>query len=172
MRGRRRSNRVTTTSRGRSVTTSITTDTGSGRNDRQDSAAAAQVWPPRLYALRAGYLLLGAGLAVTEWPSLLRGSQSWPLMEGVVHCMLAALPILTFVGIRYPVQMLPLLLFESAWKLIWLAVVALPLWITDRMDQATWNVAFACLFVVVVLAVIPWRYVTAHYGTERGERWR
>jgi hypothetical protein len=152
--------------------TSITTDTGSGRDEHQGTAAAAQVSLPRLYALRTGYLLLGAGLAVTEWPSFLRGSQSWPLMESVVTCMLAALSILAFVGIRYPVQMLPLLLFESAWKLIWLAVVALPLWITDRMDQATWNVAFACLFVVVVLAVIPWRYVTAHYGTARGERWR
>jgi hypothetical protein len=152
--------------------TSVTTESRSERDDHQGAAAAAQVSLPRLFALRAGYLLLGAGLAITEWPFLLRDSQSWPLMEGVVHCMLVALPILAFVGIRYPVQMLPLLLFESAWKLIWLAVVALPLWAADQMDQATWDVAFGCLFVVVVLAVIPWRYVTAQYVTERGERWR
>jgi hypothetical protein len=40
------------------------------------------------------------------------------------------------------------------------------------MDEATWETAFACLLVVIVLAVIPWRYVWARYGTERGDRWR
>jgi hypothetical protein len=46
--------------------------------------------------------------------------------------------------------------------LIWLVVVALPLWTADRMDPATWETTFNCLLVVVVLAVIPWRYVFAH----------
>ncbi len=40
------------------------------------------------------------------------------------------------------------------------------------MDQTTWETAFACLLVVVVLAVIPWRYVWAQYLTTPGDRWR
>jgi hypothetical protein len=44
---------------------------------------------------------------------------------------------------------------ESLWKLIWLNVVAAPLWAAGRMDQATWAVVGACALVVIVLAVIP-----------------
>ena len=42
--------------------------------------------------------------------------------------MLVALSLLWFLGLRYPLQMLPVLLFELAWKLIWMIVVVLPLW--------------------------------------------
>ena len=152
--------------------TSVATDTRSGRDDPRRTDAAAEVSLSRLYALRAGYLLMGVGLAVTKGPSFLQDSSSWPLTEGVVTCMLAAMPVLAFVGIRYPVRMLPLLLFECAWKLIWLGVVALPLWTSGRMDQATWDVAFACLFVVLILVVVPWRYVLSRYVTAPGDPWR
>ena len=64
------------------------------------------------------------------------------------------------------------MLFESAWKLIWLTAVALPLWSGDQMDPATSEVASACLWVVIVLTVIPWRYVFAHHVTKQGDRWR
>ncbi|MEX5717425.1 hypothetical protein [Geodermatophilus maliterrae] len=150
----------------------LPTDTVPVRDDRRGTAAAAPVSLARLYALRAGYLLIVVGLAVTTWPAFVQDGRPWPLMEGVVTCMLAAVSILALVGIRHPLRMLPLLLFEVAWKLIWLAVVALPLWSADRMDQATWDVTFSCLFVVVVLAVVPWRHVAAHYVTARGDRWR
>jgi len=56
--------------------------------------------------------------------------------------------------------------------LLWLAAVALPLWTADRMDAATSEVAGACLWVVIVLAVIPWRYVVAQYVTKQGDPWR
>jgi hypothetical protein len=39
--------------------------------------------------------------------------------------------------------MLPILLFESAWKLLWLGAVAAPLWIAGDMDAATSEVAGA-----------------------------
>ncbi len=137
-------------------------------HDHQDAGVPLA----RLYALRAGYLVVVVGLAVTEGPSFVQDSQSWPLMEGVVHSMLAAVGVLALVGIRYPLRMLPVLLFEVAWKLVWLAVVALPQWTAGTMDRATGDVAFSCLFVVVVLAVVPWRHVAAHYATSRGDRWR
>ncbi len=87
-------------------------------------------------------------------------------------CMLVALSVLSFVGLRYPVKMLPVLLFELAWKVIWVAVVALPLWTSDQLDPATAEVFYSCLVVLIVLAVIPWRYVFAQYVQARGDRWR
>ena len=42
----------------------------------------------------------------------------------------------------------------------------------DRLDATTRQVASDCLWVVIVLVAIPWRYVLAQYVVKRGERWR
>jgi hypothetical protein len=126
----------------------------------------------RLYALRAGYLLLVVGLGIVIWPGIIHHEKPWTLMQGVVHCMLAAMSALAILGLRYPLQMLPLLLFEVAWKLLWLIVVALPLWSAHQMDADTLETANDCLLVVVFLIVIPWPYVFANYVMKPGDRWR
>jgi hypothetical protein len=51
-------------------------------------------------------------------------------------------------------------------------VVVLPLRTAHRMDPATLKVFYSCLAVLIVLAVIPWRYVVAHYVTKPGDPWR
>lgn len=70
----------------------------------------------RLHLMRAGYLLMGVGLAVVKWPQVINHDDSWPLFEGVVACLLTAMALLAFLGLRYPVKLLPVLLFEIAWK--------------------------------------------------------
>jgi len=124
-----------------------------------------------LYALRAGYLLIVVGLGIEVWPGLLHHNQPWELMQGVVTCVLAAVSLLALLGLRYPLQMLPVLLFELIWKSIWLGVVAYPAWAADRMDAGTTATAFACLMGVVFLVVIPWPYVFATYVARPGDRW-
>jgi|1185.fasta_scaffold477127_1 hypothetical protein len=147
-------------------------DTTSRRNDRNSTTAAAGVSLPRLYLLRLGYLLVAVGIALTKWPLLINHQVPWPLFEGVETCMLVALSLLAFLGLRYPLQMLPILLFELAWKFIWVGVVVLPLWISHQMDPATLQVFYSCLVVLIVVAVIPWRYVLAHYVMKPGDPWR
>lgn len=136
------------------------------------TAAADQLPLWRLYALRAVYLYLGVGLAVTRWPAFLLRDQPLPLMEGVVDCILVALSLLFLLGIRYPTRMLPLLLFESAWKLAWLATVALPLWTTDRMTPAFGEMTSLMFWVAPVLVLMPWPHVLSRYVRHRGDRWR
>lgn len=126
----------------------------------------------RLHALRLGYLVLGGGLVVYKWPLLFHHGTPWPLMTSVVTCMLVAMSVLALLGLRYPVQMLPILLFEAAWKMTWLAAVALPAWLNDQMDPETRELTNEVLWVVIVLAVIPWRYAYANYLVRRAERWR
>ena len=125
----------------------------------------------RLHLMRAGYLLMGVGLALVKWP-LLPDAATLPLYEGVTLCVLTAMSLLAFLGLRYPVKLLPVLLFESAWKLLWLALVALPKAISGGLDAATTETAINCSLVVVVLAVIPWPYVWRHYVLAAGDRWR
>ena len=126
----------------------------------------------RLYALRAGYVLIAAGLAATVWPTLINHTPQLPLMNGVVCSLLAAVSVLAAFGIRYPLQMLPVLLFELLWKSIWLIAVALPLWSANHIDARTWNTVTDCLVAVVLIPLIPWRYVVSQYVVKRGDRWR
>jgi hypothetical protein len=145
---------------------------GAAEVDSGRLVRAGTVPPWRLNALRAGYLFVVVGIAAMQWPMLLSHDPSWPLMEGVKTSMLAAVSVLAVLGLRYPLQMLPVLLFEVAWKVVWGAAVAWPLWAADQLDPATRQVASDSLWVVIVLAAIPWRYVLAQYVIKRGERWR
>jgi hypothetical protein len=125
----------------------------------------------QLHLMRGGYLLMGAGLALVKWP-LLPEAAALPLYEGVTLCLLTAMSLLAFLGLRHPVKLLPLLLFESAWKLLWLGLVALPKAITGDLDAATTETLVNCSLVVAILAVTPWRYVWRNYARSTGDRWR
>jgi hypothetical protein len=125
----------------------------------------------RLHLIRGGYLLIGVGLALVKWP-LLPDAHALPLYEGVTLCLLTAMSVLALLGLRYPVRLLPVLLFESAWKLLWLALVALPKFATGTLDADTTATVVSCSLVVVILAIIPWRYVWRTYAGAPGDRWR
>lgn len=126
----------------------------------------------RLYLMRALYLLICVGLGSIVWPRIVNHAR-WDVMEGVAFSLLAALSALAALGVRYPLQMLPLLLFELLWKAIWLIAVALPLWLDHQLDAETMSTVFDCLLGVVICPiVIPWPYVFEHYVKKPGDRWR
>jgi len=135
-------------------------------------AASAQGVPTwRLHALRAMYALVVFGLATVVWPQFFHRTEPWPLAGGVKSCMLVAFSLLALVGLRHPLQMLPILLWELTWKTIWLGAIAAPLWLSGRMDEGTLGTAIECSLVVLVALAIPWRYVVDHYVRKQGDRW-
>lgn len=127
----------------------------------------------RLNIMRAGYLLMAVGLAAVKWPILLRGdAASLPVFEGVVAALLGTMSLLWLLALRYPVQMLPLLVFESAWKLTWLAAVGIPNLMDGDMSDEMRSVLFNVSLVVFVLAVTPWDYAWNRYVRAPGDAWR
>jgi hypothetical protein len=90
----------------------------------------------RLYLLRAMYLLVVVGLGVFAVPSILRHAGRRELMQGIVDAMLLAFWLLCMLGLRYPLRMLPVLLWELVWKMLWLGMVAWPAWRAGTMDAA------------------------------------
>jgi len=142
-----------------------------GRPDGGGAPVAAQVSLWQLNLLRVGYLVMAGGLAVVKWP-LLFTHGPWELKAGTVQCMLVAMSVLALMGLRYPLRMLPILLFEVAWKLTWLGVIALPLWLNNKLEGATGEQAGVVLWVVIIIAVIPWRHVLAQYVMAPGDPWR
>jgi hypothetical protein len=126
----------------------------------------------RLNLLRVFYAVLFFGLATFIWPEVIHHSSSFAVAYGVRFSLLAGLGAMAGLGLRYPLQMLPLLLFELVWKAIYLIGFALPLYLAHRIDSATAEDIRSVLMVVVFIPCVPWRYVFANYVMKAGERWR
>ena len=128
--------------------------------------------PLRLNLLRGGYLLLVVGIGAGMWPVLLRDGPELQLMHGATLSMLCAVGLLAILGLRYPLRMLPLLMFEMTWKAIWMLRIALPLWSADRLDENFMATVVACAVALVFPFIIPWRYVLATYVRLPAEPWK
>jgi hypothetical protein len=127
----------------------------------------------RLHLLRAFYLLVVGGLALTFWPLKLQHTDLWAQRKGETGALLTGLSILCLWGLRYPLQMLPLLIFELVWKTVWLLTIYHPLWRSGTLTPNVEETAFACLVgVVLTPMVLPWRYIVHHYFSKPGSRWR
>ena len=124
----------------------------------------------RLNLMRGGYLLMGIGTFIVKGPMLAQVS-SLPAIEGAQLCILIALALLAFLGVRYPIGMLPILMFEVLWKVLWLALVAVPLLIANDLNGPTESLLFSILFVIPIIALTPWDYVWKRFVTTDGERW-
>ena len=124
----------------------------------------------RLYVLRATYLLLVVGLGAMIVPDLFSHE---PIARGVIPSLLGAVWLLAFLGLRYPLQMLPLLMFELVWKTIWLIAYGLPQWSSGQLPP-TFAGDFEAIVAGVILMpiVIPWGYVYRHYVKQQSNRWR
>lgn len=126
----------------------------------------------RLNLLRAMYLLVVVGLSLVVWPGVILHSQSWSLHQAAINCMLVAFSLLCGLGLRYPLQMLPILFWELIWKSVWIALVAVPKLIDGTIDEKTMATLIEVSLVVLVPFVIPWGYVFTNYFQKPAAPWR
>lgn len=138
----------------------------------QSGPAARDLSLFMLYRLRAAYLIMAGGLGVFVWPSVIHHSTQFAIVHGPQVAMLAGLGAISALGLRYPIQMLPVLLFEVAWKAIYLLAFAYPVWSAQQVTPAMAEDIKAVSMVVILLPLIPWCYVFTHYLVKRGERWK
>ena len=135
----------------------------------RENGAECEVSLFRLYVLRATYLLLVIGLGAMIVPEIL-GHEL--LSRGVIASLLGGVWLLAFVGLRYPLQMLPLLMFEFAWKAIWMIAYGLPQWSAGRFPPTFADDFFSIgLGVILMPLVIPWGFVWRRYVKRPGARW-
>ena len=127
----------------------------------------------RLNLLRGMYAFMAVGLALVVWPSIIAPGSDMSLPATVVHALLGGIGLLSLLGLRYPLRMIPLLLFELVWKLVWVLAYAFPMWRSDTLTAGAMENLFACAVgIVLVPLVLPWRHVMNHYLTHPGEPWR
>jgi hypothetical protein len=126
----------------------------------------------RLYVLRTAYLILAVGLGATVWPRIISPPEIVANPTTVAPALLGALGALALVGIRYPLQMLPLLIFEILWKFIWLAAFGIPLWIHKGLDNYSQRMLIVCVMAVIIVPLfLPWEYLLRHYVKAPSTGW-
>ena len=127
----------------------------------------------RLNVLRAMYLFIAVGLGLTVWPSILAPTDINAGPGSVIRALLGALALLCVLGLRYPLQMIPILLFELLWKLIWVVASAVPMWQKLGLDNYATETLFACAMGLVLVPLsLPWGYVYKQYFKTPGSPWR
>jgi len=140
--------------------------------DLASSTTTPEVSLFRLYTLRVAYFVMAAGLGVYIWPLVIRHTNELAITKGAQLALLAGLGATAALGLRYPVKMVPILLFEMVWKAIYLIAFALPLWSAHQINEAVAEDIKAVLMVVIFIPLIPWRYLFAQYVMKRGDRWK
>jgi hypothetical protein len=117
-----------------------------------------------IYALRIGYLLVFTTVGFRSWSTILRHPSGWDPLQAAAVSMWAAHSVLSVFGLISPLRWLPLVLFEIAYKIIWLIVVAFPLWSARQLwGSPAENLTWAFLPVIVPVVLVPWGYVFRRY---------
>ena len=119
----------------------------------------------RFLLLRFFYLMIAAFLGIDVWTEIFTHKELWLPLPGVAYSFWGAFTILAILGLFHPLKMLPLLLMQFSYKIIWLIIVAYPLWITNQLIGSSTE-GMAMLFfksVFVDILVIPWPYVFRNY---------
>jgi hypothetical protein len=124
----------------------------------------------RLYILRATYALIAFAQLALIGPVLFAHE---PTARGVIPSLIIGMCLIDLFGIKYPRQMLPMLMFEFAWKYVWFFAFGLPQWLSGQQPPTFAEDFKAITFGVVLMPlVIPWGYVWRQYVKAPSERWR
>jgi hypothetical protein len=120
----------------------------------------------QINAMRFLFLLMALVMGSFVWQQLLFESADWDVMHGLAKSMLAALAVMSLIGVRYPLQMLPLMLYEIAWKTIWIILIAGRAWMAGKWNVDIESLFYDCIGIIIAYFIVPWRYVWARYGVQ------
>lgn len=118
------------------------------------------VRPINIFLLRTLYFLMAAFVATRAWGTILSHEGPWDYMRAVVFCVWATYPTLALLGLLHPLRMLPILLFMIGYKLLWLVIVAYPLWRAGTLDGPVESIAVSFSSALIAILIVPWKYVS------------
>ncbi len=126
---------------------------------RPDPARYEGVRPVNVVLLRVFFLLVVVFVGYDAVGYLLRYEPPAGHVQAAAFSMWAAFAVMGVLGFLHPLRMLPLVAFDIVYKVIWLGVVAWPLWSTGRLaGSPAEEMTGAFLWVVLPAAAMPWRY--------------
>jgi hypothetical protein len=129
------------------------------RSDKFD-----RVRPINIYLMRLVFILMFFVLGKETWTHVLTHQGAWEPTNAVVWTVWTAFATLAGLGIIRPLKMLPILLLEIFYKVMWLIMVAYPLWSRGTLEGSKADdFTTHFLWVILPIAAVPWGYVFVNY---------
>jgi hypothetical protein len=129
------------------------------RSDKYDG-----VRPINIYLMRLVFILMFFVLGKDTWTHVFTHQGSWEPNNAVVWTVWTAFATLAGLGIIRPLKMLPILLLEIFYKVMWLVMVAYPLWSNGTLEGSKADDFTApFLWVILPIVAVPWGYVFKNY---------
>ncbi len=117
-----------------------------------------------IYLLRLLFTLMFFFLTYDSWSHILNHTGPWNNANAAAWCMWGSYSVISFIGILYPLKMLPIVLFEIVYKISWLAIVSYPLWIKNELiGSPAEEMTNVFVWVVFPMVAMPWRYFFRTY---------
>jgi|SRR5579863_186498 len=131
------------------------------KSDYENRAGVPKI---NIYLLRLMFVLMLIFLGKDSWTHIITFKGSWNPMNAMAWCIWASYSVLAILGIIHPLKMLPIVMLEIFYKVLWLFIVAFPLWksnqLTGSPSEAMTN---AFLWVLLPIVAMPWRYFIKEY---------
>ena len=117
-----------------------------------------------IYLLRLVFVLMFFVLGKDTWTHVLTHRGAWDPTNAVAWCVWTSFATLAGLGIFRPLKMLPILLLEILYKVMWLVVVAYPLWSQGTLaGSPAEGTTSAFLWVLLPIVAVPWGYAFSTY---------
>jgi hypothetical protein len=117
-----------------------------------------------IYLMRLVFILMFFVLGKDTWTHVLTHQGPWEPTNAVVWTVWTAFATLAGIGIFRPLKMLPILLLEIFYKVMWLIIVAYPLWSNGTLEGSKADdFTGPFLWVILPIVAVPWGYVFVNY---------
>jgi hypothetical protein len=129
------------------------------RDDRYEGVRRINI-----YLLQLVFVLMFFVLGRDTWTHILTHQGTWNPADAIAWCVWTAFATLAGLGIFRPLKMLPILLLEIFYKVLWLIIVAYPLWSAGTLaGSSAEGTTSAFLWVLLPIIAVPWAYVFGNY---------
>ena len=103
-------------------------------------------------------------LGKETWTHIFTHQGPWDPTDAVAWCVWTAFASLAGLGIIRPLKMLPIIFVEIFYKVLWLILVAYPLWSRGTLaGSPAEGITSGFLWVILPIAAVPWGYAFVTY---------
>ena len=124
--------------------------------------------PINIYLLKLLFTLMFFFLTYDSWSHIFHHTGHWDPANSAAWFMWGSCSVIAVIGIRRPLKMLPIVLFEIVYKTAWLIVVAYPLYQRNELaGTPTEGMAHNFMLVILPIVAMPWRYFFRTYIVDK-----